>query len=114
MRHPVDHHVGGNLRRLRKLKGMSQAELGLRLGVTFQQVHKYEVGSIRVSASKLWLASRALEVSVGDFYSGLCSPDESRTARDALPQLLGALPERHRQLVTALARSLLSSGEADA
>lgn len=79
MKHPVDQQVGVNLRRLRKLKGLSEIQLGRCLGVTFQQMQKYESGSSRVSASTLWLASQALDVPVKELYSGLDKGDESRT-----------------------------------
>ena len=48
--HPVDIHVGGRVREQRKLKGMSQGELGDSLGLTFQQIQKYERGANRIGA----------------------------------------------------------------
>lgn len=71
MTHPVDEHVGARLRQLRKEAGMSQEALGTRLGITFQQVQKYERGTNRVSASKLHEAAQALGVSIADFFEGL-------------------------------------------
>lgn len=69
--HPVDTHVGVRLRLRRKLLGISQERLGQVLGVTFQQVQKYERGRNRVSASMLYRAASALEVKVGYFFDGL-------------------------------------------
>ena len=59
---PIDVGVGLRLRSLRRERGVSQQELGLALGITFQQVQKYERGSNRVSASMLVKAARALRV----------------------------------------------------
>ena len=69
--HPVDVHVGIRLRTQRVLCGLSQAKLAKQLGITFQQLQKYENGSVRVSASRLWLASKVLEVPVSYFFKRL-------------------------------------------
>ena len=71
MPHPVDEHVGARLRQLRKSIKLSQSALAERLGLTFQQVQKYERGTNRVSASKLHEAALVLNVSVSDFFEGL-------------------------------------------
>ena len=68
---PIDVHVGARLRERRVHRDMSQTALGERLGLTFQQVQKYERGANRLSASKLWRAAEALEVPVGFFFDGL-------------------------------------------
>lgn len=68
---PIDVHVGSRVRMRRKLKGMSQEALATRLGLTFQQVQKYERGTNRISASKLFQTARALDVSISDFFEGL-------------------------------------------
>lgn len=67
----VDVHVGHMMRAIRKAKGMSQETLADALGVTFQQIQKYELGRNRVSASKMYLAGRALDVAPGVFFEGL-------------------------------------------
>jgi transcriptional regulator with XRE-family HTH domain len=59
----LDREIGDRLRRARKLRGLTQGELGVALGVTFQQIQKYERGVNRVSTSALVLIARALEVS---------------------------------------------------
>jgi transcriptional regulator with XRE-family HTH domain len=64
----IDRHVGSRLRMRRVLMGMSQEKLGDHLGVTFQQVQKYEKGMNRIGASRLQNASRALEVPVEFFF----------------------------------------------
>ncbi len=68
---PVDRHVGLRIRMRRKELGMSQERLADGIGLTFQQVQKYERAANRVSASKLWEMSRALSTSIAYFYEGL-------------------------------------------
>ncbi len=66
--HPMDIHVGSRVRLRRMMKGMSQDKLGEELGLTFQQVQKYEKGVNRIGASRLYDISRILEVPVQFFY----------------------------------------------
>lgn len=65
---PVDVHVGGRVRLRRTLLGLSQEKLGEAIGLTFQQVQKYERGANRIGASRLWDLSRVLEVPVSYFF----------------------------------------------
>ncbi|MCC5995294.1 MAG: helix-turn-helix transcriptional regulator [Oceanicaulis sp.] len=67
----VDRHVGSRIRLRRQLLNMSQEKLGDELGVTFQQVQKYERGTNRVGAGRLWLMGRVLDVPVSFFYEGV-------------------------------------------
>ena len=69
--HNVDVHVGSRIRLRRKLYGVSQEKLADALGLTFQQVQKYERGRNRVSASKLYETARFLEVPITYFFEGL-------------------------------------------
>lgn len=69
--HPVDRHVGLRIRMRRKEMGVSQERLAEALGITFQQVQKYERGANRVSASKLWEIAGTLRTPVSYFYDGL-------------------------------------------
>jgi len=68
---PVDIHVGTRVRFRRQLLKMSQEKLGDQLGVTFQQVQKYERGANRVGASRLWRIAQVMDVPVSFFYEGL-------------------------------------------
>lgn len=68
---PVDVHVGTRVRLRRQILKMSQEKLGDKLGVTFQQVQKYERGSNRVGASRLWKISQVLDVPISFFFDGL-------------------------------------------
>ena len=65
---PVDIHVGGRVRLRRTLLGMSQEKLGEAIGLTFQQVQKYERGANRIGSSRLYDLSRVLDVPVSFFF----------------------------------------------
>jgi transcriptional regulator with XRE-family HTH domain len=67
---PTDKHVGARMRMRRLMLSMSQEKLGTALGLTFQQVQKYEKGSNRISASRLQHISNVLQVSVSFFFDG--------------------------------------------
>jgi transcriptional regulator with XRE-family HTH domain len=67
---PVDLHVGARVRMRRKFLGMSQEGLAETIELTFQQVQKYERGSNRISASKLYEIARALKAPVAYFFEG--------------------------------------------
>jgi len=73
---PVDRHVGLRIRMRRKELGISQERLAESIGLTFQQVQKYERAANRVSASKLWEMSRALNTTISYFYEGLSNTPE--------------------------------------
>ena len=71
---PIDVHVGGRIRLRRTLMGMSQERLGEALGLTFQQVQKYERGVNRVGASRLFDLSRVLDVPISFFFDDMPEP----------------------------------------
>lgn len=71
--HPIDCHVGACVRTRRVQAGISQVQLGSALGVTYQQVQKYERGTNRVSASRLQQLGHVLGVPVTAFYEGFIS-----------------------------------------
>jgi transcriptional regulator with XRE-family HTH domain len=79
---PIDIHVGGRVRLRRMLIGMSQERLGELLDLTFQQVQKYEKGTNRIGASRLYQIARHLGVNVQFFYEDLA---EEAFARPAAP-----------------------------
>jgi transcriptional regulator with XRE-family HTH domain len=86
--HPVDRHVGLRIRMRRKEMGVSQERLAEALGITFQQVQKYERGANRVSASKLWEIASALKTPVAYFYDGLGDQESLAAQRDAAQDFL--------------------------
>ena len=67
---PIDKHVGSRVRMRRMMLGMSQEKLGNALGLTFQQVQKYEKGTNRIGASRLQQISNTLQVPVSFFFDG--------------------------------------------
>jgi transcriptional regulator with XRE-family HTH domain len=67
---PIDKHVGSRVRMRRMMLGMSQEKLGNSLGLTFQQVQKYEKGTNRIGASRLQQISYVLQVPVSFFFEG--------------------------------------------
>lgn len=68
---PIDAHVGSRVRLRRTLLGLSQEALGDALGLTFQQIQKYERGANRIGASRLFDLSRVLDVPVGFFFDDM-------------------------------------------
>src|SRR6478672_10518915 len=71
---PIDKHVGSRVRMRRMMLGMSQEKLGDSLGLTFQQVQKYEKGTNRIGASRLQQISLILQVPVSFFFEGAPPP----------------------------------------
>ena len=77
--HPIDFHVGSRVYLRRNLLGLSQTKLAEAIGVTYQQIHKYERGVNRISASRLFNLSRALDVPVSFFFEDM--PSDAASAR---------------------------------
>lgn len=75
---PIDVHVGSRVRLRRTLLGMSQEKLGQAIGLTFQQVQKYERGANRIGASRLFDLSRVLDVPVSFFFDDM-PPEVAKT-----------------------------------
>ena len=80
---PIDRHVGSRVRMRRMMVSMSQEKLGDRLGITFQQVQKYEKGTNRIGASRLHQISSILGVPVAFFYEGAPNPDGAPGSTEA-------------------------------
>jgi len=75
--HPVDVHVGGRVRMRRMMLGLSQDKLGDALGLTFQQIQKYEKGSNRIGASRMFELADVLKVPVQYFYDDFTTANGS-------------------------------------
>lgn len=82
---PTDKHVGSRVRMRRMMLGMSQEKLGDSLGLTFQQVQKYEKGTNRIGASRLQQISNILQVPVAFFFEGAPNPG-SAVAAEGVPE----------------------------
>ena len=95
--HPVDVHVGARLRLRRIYLGFSQARLAKALGLTFQQIQKYERGANRISASKLFELAVLLDVPVGFFFDGaegtVADLFENQTNRSGARRSMGTASE---------------------
>src|SRR5262245_50107987 len=72
---PIDKHVGSRVRMRRMMIGMSQEKLGEKLGITFQQIQKYEKGTNRIGASRLQQIASVMSVPVSFFFEGAPVPD---------------------------------------
>ena len=81
----VDAHVGRRLRQRRIALGISQEQLGTELGLTFQQVQKYEKGQNRISAGRLYKLAKILSVSVEHFFEGLNSASNEHGRQNGVP-----------------------------
>ncbi|WP_193170093.1 helix-turn-helix domain-containing protein [Nisaea nitritireducens] len=77
----IDVHVGRRVRLRRTLLGMSQEQLGEALNITFQQVQKYERGSNRISASRLWDIAQILDVPVSFFFDDMTDDTAANSPR---------------------------------
>lgn len=81
---PVDMHVGARVRLRRTLLGMSQEKLGDAIGLTFQQVQKYERGANRIGASRLYDLSQVLDVPVSFFFDDMPAGGSERSRSDTV------------------------------
>ena len=116
MAHPVDVHVGQRLRQSRYLAGMTQRELGDKIGIRLQQIQKYETGANRISASRMWDIAAVMEVPVSFFFEGLDgqAPDTGEARGDILTdkealdlvRTYYGIPENQRRRLFDLARVL--------
>ncbi len=121
----TDLHVGKRLRRRRRLLGMTQQELAGQVGVRFQQIQKYECGANRITASRLYDLSRAMNVSVQYFFDGMpnaAMPDAANDAEQMEGDILSQketlelvrayyrLGERPRKRLLELAKALEQDG----
>lgn len=86
---PIDIHVAARLRMRRMMQGVSQEALAARIGVTFQQIQKYEKGQNRIGASRLFQLAEALAAPIGYFFEGL--PDEGAAAPAIDPEVMQSL-----------------------
>ncbi len=80
--HPTDVHVGNRVRLRRTLLGMSQTALGEALGLSFQQAQRYERGTNRISAGRLWRLTQVLGVPVSFFFDDMPADQADRTSSD--------------------------------
>ena len=99
----IDTLVGKRVRYLRTVKGMSQEALGDQVGVTFQQIQKYERGINRISASKLYQLSLIFGVSVASFFEGVTDTNAAPASSDTAAEPKSSPPpsRKHLELMRA-------------
>lgn len=105
----TDLHVGKRLRRRRRLLGMTQQELASQVGVRFQQIQKYECGANRITASRLFDLSRAMNVSVQYFFDGMPTANPMPDAANDAEQMEGDILSQKETL--ELVRAYYRLGE---
>lgn len=105
----TDLHVGKRLRRRRRLLGMTQQELAGQVGVRFQQIQKYECGANRITASRLYDLSRAMNVSVQYFFDGMAAANPMPNAANDAEQMEGDILSQKETL--ELVRAYYRLGE---
>ena len=116
----VDRHVGRRLRERRKALGLTQQELAERVGITYQQAHKYETGLNRIAAGRLHVIAEALGVEVAYFFEGLGSgggfapTGRQRVMLELARNFVAAPDRRHQEALCALARALADEPESGA
>ena len=91
MSHPVDVHVGRKLKQIRTIRRLSQTDVARELDLSFQQIQKYEIGSNRIAASRLYELSRILDVPTSYFFDGLDAGEGEDGKRDASMEIVTAL-----------------------
>ncbi len=123
--HPVDRHVGRRVQEKRLDLGMTQTALAKAVGVSFQQVQKYEKGTNRVSASKLFEMAEFMQVGIPFFFEGFnrAQPGVAETASASfvhdfpttkhsaeIARLAPRLPARKQKAVVQIMREMLDEG----
>ena len=102
MPHPTDIHVGRRVREARILRDISQERLAEKLGISFQQVQKYEKGANRIGCSRLWDIAQAVEQPISYFFDGLSEriynhPVELSSSAVRLTKKIADLPSDARR-----------------
>lgn len=91
MSHPVDVYVGRKLKQIRTLRRLSQTDVAKELDLSFQQIQKYEIGSNRIAASRLYELSKILDVPTSYFFEGLDASGTGDTPVDHSMEIVTAL-----------------------
>jgi transcriptional regulator with XRE-family HTH domain len=97
--HPIDVHVGMRVRERRAELGISQERLAAELGLTFQQVQKYERAANRISASRLYHMSKVLDVKPAFFYDGYQEAEAHRGFAEPPAETFDFNPMRRREAI---------------
>lgn len=127
--HEVDRHVGKRVCEKRVQLGHNQGDLGRALGLTFQQIQKYEKGANRISASKLWQIARFFDVDIAYFFQGIGTNGQPGMAEGEAPafdhgpvptrqsieiaRLVPLLTPRQQKLALSMIRELAGKNDED-
>lgn len=116
MPHPTDVSVGLEIARLRKLRGLTQSSIADAVGLTFQQIQKYESGANRISASKLYRIASLLEVPVEAFFKhvgGAQTDQPTPYKRDGLElsRYFQQIPDEQRHAFLAFTKAIAAPRE---
>jgi transcriptional regulator with XRE-family HTH domain len=114
----IDRHIGARLRERRIALGLTQQQLAeLLLGIAYQQLHKYEKGTNRIAAGRLYTIAQALGVGAGYFFEGLEQPPPIATPKQRqmleLARDFARLSRPHQEALHALARALAGTPEGE-
>jgi transcriptional regulator with XRE-family HTH domain len=124
--HPIDKLVGARIRQRRRERGMSQMLIAEKIGLTFQQIQKYERGGNRVSASKLYQIAQVLETPVEWFFPAIVTDAERTPVLDSavhsaelvksieIAAVWNRVPNRTRQLVLSFLKNMAADEETSA
>ena len=108
---PIDIAVGKQLRRIRRMKDLSLNEVGDAVGLSYQQVQKYERAANRISASKLIQLARYFDVNVNEFFEHVDQPEEGETAMDdnaiKAAALFAKMPKKYQQPLKAFMKAIV-------
>jgi transcriptional regulator with XRE-family HTH domain len=113
----IDHHIAARMRERRTTLGLTSQQVAGMLGITYQQLYKYEKGVNRISAGRLHALARALGVDVGYFYEGLGSGEPARPTAGQRQMLelarnFAALARPQQEALCELVRALAGVEEA--
>ena len=89
--HPIDVHVGSRVRLRRTLLGLNQTQLGEKLGITYQQIQKYETGFNRISASRLYMLTKILDTPLAYFFDDVPQDTENAVPHPVSSGALGGV-----------------------
>ena len=115
----VDRYIGARMRERRIMLGLTQQQIAELIGITPQQAHKYEKGTNRIAASRLYSIAQALGVEVSHFYEGLqpagavMASDQQRMLLDLAHNYLNISIREHREAIVSLTRLLAERENGD-
>jgi transcriptional regulator with XRE-family HTH domain len=114
----ADRHVGARIRERRTMLGLSQQQLAIMIGVTYQQAHKYERGLNRISAGRLFEIAEVLAVPIAWFFEGLATnirqevPPRQRMCLELARNFAAIDNEKHQEALSQMARALAAQSMA--